>query len=407
MSLRHALSILWRRKASSSIIVAEIAVSCAILCNAAYVIALRLERATIPSGVVEEEIVRIQPIDLKEPENPDQITRADLAALRAIPAVHSVSLSSFVPFGQADDSVPLKRTPEQQEPTLQATAFIGDPGIGETFGLRLLAGRLLNESDSVHWPQAQEARPSPGTAVLTRSVAEQLFPEGNAVGGVFYAWGTDPIRVVGVVEHLKRGYVEGDSALFENSILLPISTSYSRIFGNYILRVDRDRRDDVLDQASRALISGNSDRAFLNADTFESIRSDYFRKDLAMAWLLTAICAALLTMTAFGIFGIISFWVQQRFREIGILRSLGARRVDILKKFLLESFILTSVGIAIGMLLTYAVNIRLMDYYEIPRLPVQILPLGAVTLWLIGLAAALYPALHASTISPVAASRLA
>lgn len=407
MSLRHALSILWRRKASSSIIIAEIAISCAILCNAAYVIALRLERATLPSGITEDEIVRIQPIDLKEPADPDQITRADLMALGSIPGVRSASLSSFVPFGQADDSVPLRRTPEQEGPTLNATAFIGDPGIGETFGLRLIAGRLLNESDAVDWPHAQEARPGPGAAVLTRSVAEQLFPEGGAVGGVFYAWGTDPVRVVGVVEHLKRGYVEGDSALFENSILLPIRTSYSRIFGNYILRVDRDSRQDVLDQASRALMSIQSDRAFLNVDTFEAIRKDYFRKDLAMAWLLAAICIALLTMTAFGIFGIISFWIQQRFREIGILRSLGARRIDILTKLLLETFILTSLGIMIGMLLTYAINILLMDYYQIPRLPVRMLPLGALTLWLIGLAAAAYPALRASTISPVAAIRLA
>lgn len=407
MSVRHALSILWRRKASSSIIVAEIAISCAILCNAAYIIGLRLERATIPSGIAEHEIVRIQPVDLKELDNPDEITRADLAALRALPGVRSAALSSFVPFGQADDSVPLKRTAEQQGPTLRATAFVGDPGIGETFGLRLVAGRLLDESDAVDWPQAQEARPNPGTAVLTRSVAEQLFPGGNAVGGVFYAWGTEPVRVVGVVENLKRGYVEGDAALFENSILLPLRTSYSRIFGNYVVRVDRDRRNDVLAQASTALMAVNSERAFLSADTFESIRGEYFRKDLAMAWLLTAMCAALLTMTAFGIFGIVSFWIQQRFREIGILRSLGARRVDILNKFLLESFILTSTGIAIGMLLAYAINIRLMAYYGIPRLPLHALPLGAVTLWLIGLAAALYPAMRASTISPVAATRLA
>ncbi|QDH69025.1 ABC transporter permease [Marilutibacter alkalisoli] len=407
MSFHHALSLLRRRKASSAIIILEIAISCAILCNAAYIIGLRLERASIPSGVAEREVVRIQPVDLKEMENPDQITRADIAALRAIPGVRSASLTSFVPFGQADDAVPLRRTPDQQAPTLQATAFIGDTGIAETLGLRLIAGRLFDESDTVDWPQHQETKPSPGVALLTRSVAEQMFPEGDAVGRIFYIWSSDPVRVVGVVEHLKRGYVEGNPALYENSVLLPIRTSYSRIFGNYVLRADPGLRTEILDSAARALMSINGNRAFFSIDTFEDIRDEYFRKDLAMAWLLTSICSALLAMTAFGIVGIVSFWVQQRFREIGILRSLGAARTDIMKMFLLESFLLTTIGIAVGMLLAYAINIRLMDYYEIARMPIHILPLGATILWLLGVTAALYPATRAAMIPPATATRLA
>lgn len=406
MSFHHALSILRRRKASSAIIIVEIAISCAILCNAAYIIGLRLERATIPSGVAEREIVRVQPVDLREMENPDQITRADIAALRAVPGVKSVSLTSFVPFGQADDAVPLRRNPDQQVPTLQATAFIGDANIAETLGLHLVAGRFLNEGDTVDWPQHQEAKPSPGTALLTRSVAEQMFPGEIAVGKTFYAWGSDPVRVVGVVEHLKRGYVEGDPALFENSVLFPIRTSYGRIFGNYVLRTDPGLRTEVLDYAARALMSVNESRVIFNIDTFEEIRDEYFRKDLAMAWLLATICAALLTMTAFGIVGIVSFWVQQRFREIGILRSLGAARIDIMKIFVAESFLLTTVGIAIGMLLAYAINIRLMGYYEIPRMPIHVLPLGATILWLIGVASALYPAMRAAKIPPATATRI-
>ena len=68
-----------------------------------------------------------------------------------------------------------------------------------------------------------------------------------------------------------------------------------------------------------------------------------------MVWLLVGVCVALLVVTSFGIVGLASFWVQQRTKMIGTRRALGATRGQILRYFQAENLLLTTAGIAIGM----------------------------------------------------------
>ena len=124
-----------------------------------------------------------------------------------------------------------------------------------------------------------------------------------------------------------------------------------------------------------------------------------------MIGLLLAAAAGLLFVTALGIAGLASFWVQQRRRSIGIRRAIGATRGDILRYVQTENFLIVSGGIVLGMLLAYAVNLWLMTHYELPRLPFLYLPIGAVLLWLLGQGAVLGPALRAAAVPPVVATR--
>lgn len=124
-----------------------------------------------------------------------------------------------------------------------------------------------------------------------------------------------------------------------------------------------------------------------------------------MAWLLVAVCVALLVITALGIVGLASFWVQQRARQIGIRRALGATRGQILGYFQTENFLIATFGILLGMALAYGINGMLMERYELPRLPWQYLPVGALALWLLGQASVLGPALRAAAVPPAVATR--
>jgi putative ABC transport system permease protein len=124
-----------------------------------------------------------------------------------------------------------------------------------------------------------------------------------------------------------------------------------------------------------------------------------------MAFLLAGVSLALLVITALGVIGLASFWVQQRTRQIGIRRALGATRGDIVRYFQLENFILATIGIIVGMGLAYAINLWLMDAYQVPRLPAEFLPIGAAVLWLLGQVAVLGPALRAAMIPPAIATR--
>lgn len=124
-----------------------------------------------------------------------------------------------------------------------------------------------------------------------------------------------------------------------------------------------------------------------------------------MAWLLIAVSIALLVVTALGIVGLASFWVQQRTKQIGVRRALGATRGQVLRYFQTENFLLATIGIVIGMLLAYAINQLLMGKYELPRLPLLYLPVGAVVLWLLGQLSVLGPARRAAAVPPAVATR--
>jgi putative ABC transport system permease protein len=113
----------------------------------------------------------------------------------------------------------------------------------------------------------------------------------------------------------------------------------------------------------------------------------------------------LLLVTALGIVGLVSFWVAQRRKQIGIRRAIGATRADILHYFQTENFLIVTFGIVLGMVLAFALNMVLMKFYELPHLPLVYLPIGSLVLWGLGQLAVLGPALRAAAVSPVVATR--
>jgi putative ABC transport system permease protein len=135
------------------------------------------------------------------------------------------------------------------------------------------------------------------------------------------------------------------------------------------------------------------------------MRHKFYAQDRSMVWLMGGVIFALMVVTAFGIVGLASFWVQQRTRMIGTRRALGATRGQVLRYFQTENLLLTSAGIAIGMLGAYAINQWLMTQYELPRLPWLYLPLGAAMLWALGQLAVLAPARRAAALPPAHAMR--
>ena len=177
--------------------------------------------------------------------------------------------------------------------------------------------------------------------------------------------------------------------------------------GSYVLRADPLDLPRVM-QAARAAVARAVPEAVLDQQQsrpLSELRERYFRSDRAMAWLLVAVIAAMLLVTALGIVGLASFWVQQRTKQIGIRRALGATRGQVLRYFQTENFLLATIGIVIGMLLAYLLNQWLMGRYELPRLPLLYLPVGAAALWLLGQLAVFGPARRAAAIPPAVATR--
>ncbi|AKK69022.1 ABC transporter permease [Xanthomonas translucens] len=408
MDIRPILSTLRRHKTAAALIVLEIALACAIVCNALFLIGNRIETLHRPSGIAESELVTISLGGIGQQVNAAARTREDLAALRAVPGVRNATVLNQVPFVHYSWNTSLALTPDQERPTLNAAQYMAEEGTLQTLGLQLVAGRDFTPDEYLDLEIAQTDRDAQkkGTAIiLNRATAEKMFPGQNALGKTLYT-GPIPVRVVGIVDTLARPAATSSLAEIDYAMLLPLRLNYTK--GLYVLRVtDPARRQEVLTAATAALMKEDNSRLVLKQQTYTEIRDDYFQGDRAMVWLLGAVCIALLIVTALGIVGLASFWVQQRTRQIGIRRALGATRGQILRYFQTENFLLASTGIVLGMLLAYAINQWLMGKYELPRLPLYYLPFGALTLWLLGQIAVFAPARRAAAVPPAVATRSA
>ena len=404
LQLRPILSTLRRHRTAALLIVIEIALTCAIVCNAVFLIANRIERLQFGSGLADAELVHLGTRSIGKNDNAAAGTREDLAALRGLPGVRSAAVISTVPFGHQSRNSGIGMVPDQPAPTIEVAMYNGDVGLVSTLGLKMVAGRDFKPDEIVDEEEFDKSDNfNLAGVIVTRAVAERLFPGADAVGKAFYLFGPAPVRIVGVVDRLASPHPDKGDQRDLYSVILPIRPTFDG--GTYLLRTDPAQRDSVLKAAIAALERVNPHRVAQEHGTFEDLRGDYYKTDLSMVWLLAGVCIALLVVTAFGIVGLASFWVQQRTRMIGTRRALGATRGQILRYFQTENLLLTSAGIALGMLGAFGVNQWLMTQYELPRLPALYLPLGALALWALGQVAVLAPARRAAALPPAHAMR--
>ena len=398
------LSTLRRHKTAALLIVLEIALTCAIVCNAVFLIRERISRMDRDSGVPEAELLRVQVAGIGEKDNAAAITEQDLAALRAIPGVKYASAANMVPFGHSSWNNSISTHADDPDPPINAAMYMGSQDLLETLGARLIAGRDFTPEEYTDFQTVMKNQHAPPTVIITRGIADKLFPGENALGKTIYVWGKESQTVVGILDRLARPSEWTGNSRAEYAMLLPITVPYTT-GGNYVLRVDPARRAEVLAAVDKTLDGVDPSRIILKRQTFPELRAEYYKQDRAMAYLLVGVSIALLVITALGVVGLASFWVQQRTRQIGIRRALGATRGDIRRYFQIENFILATAGIVVGMALAYAINLWLMHKYEVPRLPASFLPSGAMMLWILGQIAVLGPAMRAASIPPAIATR--
>ncbi|NIK64536.1 putative ABC transport system permease protein [Xanthomonas arboricola] len=399
-----------RHKTAAALIVLEIALACAIICNSLFLIGNRIETLQQPSGIAESELVSIQLGGIGTQVNAEARTREDLAALRNLPGVRSAAVINQIPFVHYSWNSSVSLTREQERPTLNAAQYMVSEGTLGTLGLQLLAGRDFTAGEFMDVSQANKDRSIDEkglSMIITQHMANKLFPAQTALGKTVYA-GDTALHIIGIVQTLARPTNNTAAGVDQSnySMLLPLRINYTA--GLYIIRVtDPTRRAEVLQSAVAALMKLDNSRLVLKQETYSEIRADYFENDRAMIWLLGAVCIALLIVTALGIVGLASFWVQQRTKQIGIRRALGATRSQILRYFQMENFLLASIGIMLGMLMAYSINVWLMARYELPRLPAIYLPIGALLLWTLGQVAVFWPARRAAAVPPAVATRSA
>jgi putative ABC transport system permease protein len=408
MDIRPILSALNRHKITVWLLILQIALTCAIVCNAVFLIHQRLQQMAIASGIAEHELLQIKFAYIGD--RPDAYAQAqtDLATLRQVAGVQAVALANQLPLSGYDmSSSGLKLRPHQRQNTLEAASYYGQ-NLLATLGVRLISGRDFQPDELLDLKAVMPALHSgdmknlPHTVIVAQAVAARLWPGQVALGKTIYVGDDIPLQVVGVSAPLARPDNLQMGAQY--SVVLPIHLTATE-GGSYVIRTTPGDRGQVLKSALAALKRLDPNRIVLEQRTYDELRHGFFENDRAMAGMLAGVIMVLLIVTALGIAGLSSFWVGQRRRTIGVRRALGATRGNILHYFQTENFLLATIGIALGMVLAYGINLLLMLHYELPRLPVIYFPVGAIALWLIGQLAVLGPALRAAAVPPVVATR--
>jgi putative ABC transport system permease protein len=416
MAIGPILASFRAHRTPATLIVLEIALACAVLCNAVSMISQNLGDIRLPNAIDEQSITIIS-LNGVGPEHADDDVTRNVAALRAIGGVQSAAAISDVPLDNHGLVNAFNTRMDLGADHASDVAFeyyFAGEGADKALGLTLLEGRFFTTEEYAGNALNSGFMANGHAAVVTKSYAQRMWPGQSALGKTMYS---DPLwyTVVGVVADVlcpddgQRG--TSDPRGFYYSVFFPIRPADvmgARGVGSnlhyYVLRsapVDRDR----VAREALTVLRGLNPGTLAVAQPYTDMRDHYFSDTSSMAWMLMIVCAVMLAVTAFGIVGLTSFWVQQRRRQIGIHRAVGATRGQILAYFRLENFLLTTAGVLIGMALALGVNLFLMKHYEMRLMPWYYLPAGAVALWVLGQLAVWGPALRAAAVPPVVATR--
>jgi putative ABC transport system permease protein len=121
--------------------------------------------------------------------------------------------------------------------------------------------------------------------------------------------------------------------------------------------------------------------------------------------ILGVVTLLVLAVSAIGIFGLAVFNVTTRTKQIGTRRAIGARRLHILRYFLVENWLITTGGVVVGCVLALTAGVIMSRMIQAPRLPLYYLVGGVLIVWALGLLSVLVPARRAADISPAIATR--
>jgi putative ABC transport system permease protein len=407
MTVLPILAALKRHKAGTVLIALQIALTLAIVCNALFIIQQRVAHVVRPSGVMESELLTVQNrwVGVDDASS-EALTRGDLVALRGLAGVADASYSNSYPLRGGGMSLGIKLNPEARKSMTQAAIYFSDDHSLNTLGAKLIAGRNFRP-DEITWI-TENAFDAPAQVIITKALADKVFPHGTALGKTIYLLDTPkPSTIIGVVERLQVPWSGTWADKFvEHSVLVPfqaVSTS-----GSYLIRSKPGQLAAITQSVPAMLFKLNRMRVIppeRGVRTFAQVRERSYKSDRGMALLMGVICVVLLAITAAGIVGLTSFWVGQRRKQIGVRRALGATRHDILSYFLTENLLIGAGGVAVGAVLAVGLNLWMVSQFEMSRFPLTYVAGGVAALLALGQAAVLAPALRASRVSPVEATR--
>lgn len=397
-NIRPIASALWRNRTGATLVALQIAIGLAVLVNAVYIVKQRVDRIGRPTGMDVENIFVIGSAGFAKDFDYLGTMSEDLAYLRSVPGIIAASPANAIPLSGGGMSTGIMSVPNKEE-TEPANYFEMDEQGVAALGVTLAAGRPFDAREILPPSQGSEFVPQ---VILTMPLAKALFPpDGNALGKTVYDNLNTPATVVGIIENMHGSWPSWDK--LDHVMLVPRLSSGPNVV--YIVRAKPGQLDALMRTVEEHLSTSSPGRLLRWVRPLAYFKNNSYLDDRNMAIFLVSVTGALLAITALGIFGLATFNVSTRIRQIGTRRAVGARRMDIVRHFLVENWMITSAGVVAGCGIALGIGYWLSVKYELPRLDLYYLVGGVLAVWVIGLLAAWQPARRASAVSPAVATR--
>jgi predicted permease len=327
-------------------------------------------------------------------ERADRFFEAGRQRIQALPEVESVSLTSRIPLSLNNNGFAIvidghQASADDQRYNMDG-AFV-DERYAETFGLRLLSGRMISAQDRA------EARK---VVVVTRTVAERYWPGREAVGQrLRQRWGGDPYEIIGVVADYKVNTPGEEPQPYLHFPLGGRST-----YGNFVVRT-RVPAAALVTKLERELKGLDPDLVFLDRGTLRELADVRLFPVRAGAWLIGAFGLLALAVAAIGLYGVIGYSVSRRVREIGIRKALGAGSPQVIGMILREGMILVVIGGVIGAGLASAGARALSSVLFVGAFDILSFAMAFAALAAVAMLANAIPAWRAARVDPLIAIR--
>ncbi len=389
----------WNR-VRGAFVVAQVALSLLLLVSAGLLIRSFDKLLRVDVGFKPEKLLtleyRLPRTKYREPQAQWNFHRQVMERIQEVPGVQSVSLVRGLPFsgngGTTAIVLPDREPPAQgQEPEVMFNTAM--PNYFETIGIPFIKGRLFDSQDQIN---------TPPVLIINQTMANRFWPDQDPLGKqIKFVEDGSTGTIVGVVGDAKHYWLDDESRP-------QMYNSYSQQPGYFATVVARTTVEPLAltESVRQALWKVDADQPMWKIRTVEFLvnRSVADRKFLMALMGIFASLALVLTMI--GLYGVISYLVNQRTQEIGIRMALGAQVGDILRMVLKQGMVLVLIGVALGLGAAWLMT-RLMTrlLYQVSATDPLTFATIALLLIAVALLACYLPARRATKVDPLEALR--
>jgi len=402
-----------RQRGRNLLVVAQVAMALVLLIGAVLMIRTFLAMRNVDPGFSDPASLQVMRLTIPETLVRDSTTvvrmqNSILDKLAAIPGVSSAGFAASVPMSGAEpawDEILIEgKNYEGDNPPMRLYNYVS-PGYFHTAGTRLVAGRDFT------WAEIYSVRP---IGILSESLARELWGSPQAaIGRRFQEFqGTPWHEVVGVVQDVRENGVDqvSPATVYWPSLMVDSSApgklgAWRSVY--FAMRSNRAGTQTFINEMQQAVWSVNSNLPVADISTMQDIYSESMARTSFTLVMLAIAGTMALALGILGIYGVISYAVSQRTREIGIRMALGAKKNELVWMFVRSALVLTGVGTAVG-LGAAAALMRLMRTLLFGISPLDPVTFIAVPIALVVAAvlASYLPARRTTAIDPVEALRV-